>query len=144
MVRKSKGAASANDAIVDLSPIGAEALGATEFSVDALECNLTLDESDSNLTLCERRRVKSLTHWYEDGFDDASTNAATPQGDRSDASSISSHGDVISRDPVLSTLAETGDALKSLHPTGTASTRTEMFFLTDPSALEESVVEELC
>lgn len=143
MVRRSEGAASANDAIVYVSPIGAEALGATEINVDALECNLMLCESDANLPLCERRMVKSLTHWYEDAFDDASTNAATPQEDSSDASSVSSHSDFISRDPVRSTLAETGDAFKSLHPTGIASMRTEVFFLVDPSALEESFVEEL-
>jgi len=118
---------------------GAESLGATEIDVDALDRNLMLCESDANLPLCERRGAKSLTHWYEDDSDDASTKAATPQENCSDASSSSSHSGFVSRDPVRSTLAETRDAFKSLHPTGTASTPTEVFFLFDPSALEGSV-----
>jgi len=139
VVTNSKECTSTIDAIMYFNPIGAESLGATEIDVDALDRNLMLCESDADLPLCERRGAKSLTHWYEDDFDDASTKAATPQEDCSDASSNSSHSGFISRDPVLSTSAETRDASKSLHSTGTASTRTEVFFLFDPSAPEESV-----
>jgi len=137
-----EGATPARDAVLNPNPMITEAFGETAIDVDVLE-KYMLDTSDDALPLCERRKAKSLTNWYEDAFEVASTKAATPQEDCSDASSNSSHCDSVSCDPVRFALADAGDASTNVNLlAGTTSARTEVFFLFDPSGLEESVVEE--